>query len=50
MTTLDLGKLGFEIGVETSGLDKGLADAKRRVIDFEKKLDGAGKKLSLIHI
>lgn len=44
MTTLDLGKLGFEIGVETSGLDKGLADAKRRVTDFEKKLDGAGKK------
>lgn len=44
MATLDLGKLGFEIGVETSGLDKGLADAKRRVTDFEKQLDSAGKK------
>lgn len=44
MATLDLGKLGFEIGVEMSGLDKGLADAKRRVTDFEKQLDSAGKK------
>ena len=44
MATLDLGKLGLEIGVETSDLQKGLSDAKRRVTDFEKQLDRAGKK------
>lgn len=44
MATLDLGKLGLEIGVETSDLQKGLSDAKRRVTDFEKQLDKAGKK------
>ena len=44
MATLDLGKLGLEIGVETSDLQKGLSDAKRQVTDFEKQLDRAGKK------
>ena len=44
MATLDLGKLGFEIGVETTGLDKGLADAKRKVEGLGKSLDQTGKK------
>ena len=44
MATLDLGKIGLEIGVETSDLQKGLSDAKRQVTDFEKQLDRAGKK------
>lgn len=42
--TLDLGKLGFEIAVDTSGLDKGLDDAKRRIDAVDKQLDKAGKK------
>ena len=44
MATLDLGKLGFEIGVETSGLDKGLADAKKKIEGLDKSLDKTGKK------
>lgn len=44
MATLDLGKLGLEIGVETSDLQKGLSDAKRQVTDFEKTINRAGKK------
>lgn len=44
MATLDLGKIGLEIGVETSDLQKGLSDAKRQVTDFEKTINRAGKK------
>lgn len=44
MATLDLGKVGFEISVDTAALDKGLADAKASVEQVDKALEKAGRK------
>lgn len=44
MAMLDLGTLGFTIGVDTSDLEKGLAGAKHDVDAFDKQLSNTGKR------